>query len=477
MFFGIAASGRFGYKLKGKAAVLPRNSTSEAQNGSVGWFSDTATSFVFRPIHYLGSKLRVLTAIEEAIDRVDPSGGPVCDLFSGSATVSRYLSRRRQVMAVDIQEYARVLAEAVLNGDLDMPVATVEEALSNDRRGTALRWATEPLIKLESEATQAAKQGDIEPLCQILEFGNLASLHGDELLVGSPLGNAARETQARIDQLGLPGADTVCIRHFGGQYFSYAQAVELDAVADLARDRRSSVFLAATLSTASHLVNSIGKQFAQPIRPRDKSGTPKRHVVKKIISEREYSVQPAFMSYIRQYIGLAAARRDHVAVRSDFREALAKPALKPTVVYADPPYTRDHYSRFYHSLETIALGDDPNITNSNLGGGKIRSRGGYRSERHQSPFCIKSQAPAAFTALFAGVAALRVPLVLSYSGYDPSMEARPRVMALDAVVSLAKQHFNDVQVERLASLEHMKLNTTSLNKAAKGTTEMLLLCR
>ena len=183
------------------------------------------------------------------------------------------------------------------------------------------------------------------------------------------------------------------------------------------------------------------------------------------------------MGYLRQYEQLAVTRRDHVAIRADFRDVLAKPALNPSVVYADPPYTRDHYSRFYHCLETIALGDDPSITKSNLGGGNIQSRGGYRAGRHQSPFCIKSEAPAAFSALFAGVAALRVPLVLSYSGYDPSMEARPRVMALHAVVSLAKQHFKDVQVEQLASLEHMKLNTTWLNKAAKGTTEVLLLCR
>ena len=176
-------------------------------------------------------------------------------------------------------------------------------------------------------------------------------------LVGAALGDAVRETQARIEALGLPGADTVCLRHFGGQYFSYAQAVELDAIADLARDSRSSVLLAATLSTASHLVNSIGKQFAQPIRPRDKSGAPKRHVVKKIIGERGLSARSVFMGYLRQYEGLTVTRRDHVAVRADFREALVKPALKPSVVYADPPYTRDHYSRFYHSLETIALED------------------------------------------------------------------------------------------------------------------------
>lgn len=456
---------------------MPKNSAVKGRNAGAEWFGDAAPSFVFRPIHYLGSKLRVLTAIEHAIDCVDPSGGPVCDLFSGSATVSRYLSQRRRVMAVDIQEYARVLAEAVLNGDPAWSVASVEKALSDDRRGAALRRAVDPLIKLENKVALDALRGDSEPLCELLELGNLANLGGDELPAGSPLGDALRETQARIEALGLPGTDTVCVRHFGGQYFSYAQAAELDAIADLARDSRSSVLLAATLSTASHLVNSIGKHFAQPIRPRDKSGEPKRHVVKKIIAERGLSARSVFMGYLRQYEGLAATRRDHVAVRVDFREALAKPALRPSVVYADPPYTRDHYSRFYHSLETIALGDDPSIMKSNLGGGDIQSRGGYRAGRHQSPFCIKSEAATAFSGLFAGVAALRVPLVLSYSGYDPSMEARPRVMALDAVVSLAKQHFDDVRMEQLASLEHMKLNTTSLNKAARGTTEVLLLCR
>lgn len=453
-----------------KGATIPMPAEAE-------WLGNTHPSFVFRPIHYLGSKLRVLTSIEQAIDRLDPSGGPVCDLFSGSATVSRYLSRRRQVLAVDIQDYARVLAAAVLNGEPTLSVASVEQALADDSHGIALRWAVAPLVELETEVALSAMHGEVEPLCEILQLGNLASLGEAQLHAAPPLATALRETLNRVNGLNLSGSDTVCIRHFGGQYFSFAQAAELDTIASLARGRGNLVLLAATLSTASQLVNSIGKQFAQPIRPRDKSGVPKHHVVKKILAERGLSARSVFMGCLRQYEGLAVDRRDHVAVRADFRDALTKPAIKPSVVYADPPYTRDHYSRFYHSLETIALGDDPGITMSNLGGGDVQSRGGYRAGRHQSPFCIKSEAPAAFSALFAGVAALRVPLVLSYSGYDPSTQARPRVMALETVVSLARQYFGDVQVEQLLNLEHMKLNTTSLNKAGKGTTEVLLLCR
>lgn len=439
--------------------------------------ADADDGFVFRPIHYLGSKLRVLPALEDALDRLEPTGGTVCDLFSGSATVSRYLSRRRRVLAVDIQEYSRVLAEAVLNGASHDFAPTVTGAFDASDLGRSLRWAVDPLVTYEAKAVERALIGEIDALCELLQLGNLASLGSADTALASPLADAAHETLARIGRLGLPGPDTVCVRHFGGQYFSFAQAAQLDDLAHLSRASENPVALAATLSTASQLVNSIGKQFAQPIRPTDKFGAPKHHVVKKVLSERALNVGSVFSGFLRQYENLPVSRSDHSAVRADYREALAAPKLKPTVVYADPPYTRDHYSRFYHALETIALGDDPSITMSNLGGGDLHSRGGYRAGRHQSPFCIKSQAPAAFRALFAGVAELRVPLVLSYSGYDPSAGARPRVMALDSVVALAKQHFREVWVEQLASVEHMKLNTVSLNKAAKGTTEVLLLCR
>lgn len=456
---------------------MPKSSAVEASNDHIKPLDVEIPGFVFRPIHYLGSKLRVLPSIRQAIDRVDPSGGPVCDLFSGSATVSRYFSQSRRVLAVDIQEYARVLADAVLNGAPACIAEHFDSGLAEVSYGTDLRHAVEPLVDIEVEFALKASRGDIEPLCEILDLGNLASLEHASLPVLPKLRGAVNETLRRIEALGLRGEDTVCIRHFGGQYFSYAQAAELDALAAMAHKTKSSVALAAVLSTASQLVNSIGKQFAQPIRPRDKFGAPKWHVVKKILMERGLSAPTIFMGYLRQYEGLATKRRDHVAMRADFREALACPAIKPSVVYADPPYTRDHYSRFYHSLETIALGDEPSITTSNLGGGSVKSRGGYRAGRHQSPFCIKSEAPKAFSSLFAGVAELGVPLVLSYSGFDPSMEARPRVMALDAVVGLAKRHFREVNVELLTDLEHIKLNSSSLNKAAKGTTEVLLLCR
>ena len=64
---------------------------------------------VFRPIQYLGSKLRLLDSITEAVDDVSLRRGPNLDLFCGSGVVSRHLGRSRPMVAVDIQEFSRVV--------------------------------------------------------------------------------------------------------------------------------------------------------------------------------------------------------------------------------------------------------------------------------------------------------------------------------------------------------------------------------
>jgi adenine-specific DNA methylase len=174
---------------------------------------------------------------------------------------------------------------------------------------------------------------------------------------------------------------------------------------------------------------------------------------------------------------LPSAKFQHESHVGDFRDVL--PALRGRVsaVYADPPYTRDHHSRFYHVLETLAVGDEPAVSMSNLGGGGVASRGIYREQRHQSDFCIKSRAPAAFDALYALVRQLEVPLVLSYSAYNSDVEARPRVLSIKSVREIAHRHFSNVDICEIQNSAHNKLNSTRLNKTGGGTAEVLLVCQ
>ncbi len=86
-------------------------------------------------------------------------------------------------------------------------------------------------------------------------------------------------------------------------------------------------------------------------------------------------------------------------MKADYKEALINLSDDVRVVYADPPYTRDHYSRFYHGLETLSLRDFPTISKTKIGGRERLSRGLYREQREQSDFCIRSKAPKAFEEL------------------------------------------------------------------------------
>jgi adenine-specific DNA-methyltransferase len=144
-------------------------------------------------------------------------------------------------------------------------------------------------------------------------------------------------------------------------------------------------------------------------------------------------------------------------------------------VYADPPYTRDHYSRYYHVLETMARRDNPEIELMSKGRRGRISRGLYRSDRHQSPFCIASQAAGAFAELFRGVRRLNVPLILSYSPYELGTGARPRLLSIDAVCELASQTFPHVTVRRF-DIVHSKFNASEQNVAAPSQAEALIVC-
>lgn len=73
----------------------------------------------------------------------------------------------------------------------------------------------------------------------------------------------------------------------------------------------------------------------------------------------------------------------------DYTEALDTISEDTTVVYADPPYTRDHYSRYYHTFETICLRDVPEISTMVSKGKTQISRGIYRKPKASIPILHK----------------------------------------------------------------------------------------
>jgi adenine-specific DNA methylase len=435
----------------------------------------------WRPIHYLGSKLRVVDAIGQLADQVDPRGSRICDLFAGSGTVSSAIGRQRAVTAVDVQDYSRVLCSALLKP------ATLSQLESNDLYNRALnsafyeeiKWAAQALIQYETRSMEEARQGRADSIFDLIESSPIVG-STQFRRNKSPLHDAFRKSRERLCELGYAsGPKTVVLRHFGGVYFSYCQAAELTALLDVATQctgRARSTVMAAILSSASEVVNTVGKQFAQPIRPRDRGGKPKRHLLQKVITDRSLSVFPIFSRWLDRYRSVPETHKAHRIVRADYRDALDLHCEGVGIIYADPPYTRDHYSRFYHVLETMCLGDDPQISATHPSKNGTIGRGIYRTDRHQSPFCIKSQAPNAFLSLFRSVQNVGVPLILSYSPLAATSKPRPRVIEIQTLIELASPFFKRVEILPAGRIRHSKLNKAELNSEVSDDGELFLVC-
>lgn len=433
-------------------------------------------SYNFRTLNYLGSKLRLLDFIEGKIEDVTPADGGVCDLFAGSGCVSRKLSKHFPVVSCDIQGYSKVICNALLNrfNITDNDINNFFDKV-NTIEAEKLRLSFASLIQLEQNAIN---NKNLEVLTCILEHGSIEvfnierniSCLSDELSVVSKL----------LDDNGLNNELSLISRYYGGVYFSYKQAVEIDIILEgihrfVSKENRD-LYLAALLSTASDIVDTVGKHFAQPIKARDSNGKIKVAVYNKAVKDKTIDVIELYREWLIKYKNLQKNDMQHVAMQSDFDRCLKNLPENVKTVYADPPYTRDHYSRFYHVLETITLRDMPKISTVTIHGSTHVSNGIYRENRYQSPFCIKSKALKAFRKMFELTSASNRNLLLSYSPYDETKKSHPRVVTMLQLITLAQEYFDKVETVSAGSFKHNKLNSTEHFLEASDEAELLIVC-
>lgn len=437
-----------------------------------------------RSIHYLGSKLRLLESIKNTIDEVKVGDGAICDLFSGSGTVSKYLLQYNDVISVDIQNYSQIICEASMGYLEDCPdINEFIKSIKENEISNELIKCFNDLINYESECLLEAGNGNIEALYEIIEKGSLYILSNEEnQSITNGLKNRMQNSLEETRKSNILGdKDSMICRYFGGLYFSYSQAISLDCIAHMVFEYSGLLhtkMLAALLSTTSEIVNTIGKQFAQPLKVRNSNGELKKSLCKKILLDRTMDVYKIFSKWLDYYFSIGEQEHKYQIICDDYISALDKiKDCKISAIYADPPYTRYHYSRYYHVLETICLRDNPRVSTTFPNGKGGISRAIYREDRHQSPFCIKSQAENAFDILFKKIHELQIPLVLSYSPFDSSKAVTPRLQTIDQLVNKAKVYFDDVRVVSLGEFTHSKLNSSEKNFEANHEAELLIVCR
>ena len=405
-----------------------------------------------------------------------PAGGGVCDLFAGSGCVSRKLSRNFPIVACDIQGYSKVIGNALLN-KFSIKDDDIEDffAQINTTKADKLRQAFAPLIQLEQDAID---NKNLEVLTSILEHGSIEVFNIEHNI--SCLSGQLCVVSKQLESNGLNNELSLISRYYGGVYFSYQQAVEIDIILEgihkFVSIENKDLFLAALLSTASDVVDTVGKHFAQPIKARDSKGKIKVTIYNKTVKDKTINVIDLYKEWLLKYKNLQKNNLQHLTMQGDFEFCLKNLPENVKTVYADPPYTRDHYSRFYHVLETLTLRDTPRISMVTVHGSTHVSNGIYREDRHQSPFCIKSKAPEAFRKIFELTSASNRDLMLSYSPYDDSKKSHPRVVTMQQLITMAQKYFDNVETVSAGSFKHNKLNSTEHFLEASDEAELLIVC-
>jgi adenine-specific DNA-methyltransferase len=430
----------------------------------------------FRPIHYLGSKLRLVNQIREIAFRVNPGAGRFCDLFSGSSTLSYAMSKHYDVTSIDVQEYSRVLASALFNSfrPTTIQLNNFMDEVRGSKSTTELNDIFSAAVEFEISALGAAARGEPQDIVTILENGSIKYATKQIPYVD--------ETRQRIAQRGFLDATNASISSiYGGIYFSYRQSIEIDAIRNqiekIDNPAFKSILLAALVSTVSGCVNTIGKQFAQPIRLLAKDGRVKTSLIPKIINDRNVDVFATYKEWLARYASLPIHVTNSRAIKGNYSDVLNNlhdSGDRFDIIYADPPYTRDHYSRYYHLIETLCLMDAPNISTATTKGETVVSRGLYREDRHQSPFCIKSQAPEAFSELFRSAVKFEAPLLLSYSPFSKANDDHPRLMDVAHIVDIGMSYYRNSNVTYFDDFSHSKLNSSGNNKQRVQEAEVLI---
>jgi adenine-specific DNA methylase len=199
--------------------------------------------------------------------------------------------------------------------------------------------------------------------------------------------------------------------------------------------------------------------------------------MQRTLRDRGLDVRGLFLELLERWrLALVADGPSNCVVRADVDDFLQSD-IGFDAAYADPPYTIDHYSRFYHVLETLVRRDQPTLSHMRKGGVLTIMRGLYREDRFQSDFCVPSKAVDAFRRLFWGVARRGVPLVLSYSGHVDAGTQRSRTLPVDDLAVLARRSFRSVEIFEPTFEGHRKLNASHRNASTERGSERLLICR
>ncbi len=409
-------------------------------------------------LQYMGSKARIISHICEPIIK-NNNITTVVDLFAGTGSVGYALKPYKNVISNDIERYAYIINQAILNGGV---LSTVHEAAfwKQVEQQYSILQATLPTV-LSVEKTFLHGDIDYKQYQRFCEnTPSVFSPKTDDTRLEELLALVTQITPGVIPPTTVP---CLFLTYYANAYFGIAQCCQIDAirsVIETLKDERVKNLLLTVLMSVMSASASTTTHFAQYLKVKNKS------TCLNLITKRNINIIDECKSLLQQYrqAGLCdkASAVCSPCFNLDFSNCLDAIELDGNVlVYADPPYFKEHYSRYYHVLNTLCLYDYPamavNPQTNEL------SVGRYRENRTVSDFGKKAKALSAFEKLIKKCSQAGAWLMISYS--DNS------IVDIASLQALAEKKY-DVLIKKV-ELSHSKQGRSSTSKVD----EYIFVCR
>lgn len=439
-----------------------------------------------RTIWYMGVKTRVLpNFLDEVLADEAPRGATVVDLMSGSAAVAAHCANRYRVYANDVQRYAQVISSSLIEHDPLRKSGFLESIDARSALDSAFSSNLRALEKLYSRALEAeesllkryASGDESDQWCaDYRQFLNQPrSVYAATGQKGrASHGGPYEEAQALLSDESIaayrldPSRRPACLTtaYYANIYFGLRQSIVIDslraAIEDLpgssihAKETRTH-YLSALLHVAS-ISTSGTSHFAQPRH------TTKDSELKALAARRTIDIFERFQSWsleiaakVRETTHLSGNQTFSAPYREFIIDGGQGPELRfpgpVDLVYLDPPYTADHYSRFYHVLEVLARHDYPEL-DRDASGSVLRGRYPKLAGRFQSEFCLKTRVEEEFRTVVHATAGAGAKLVISYASptgllLKEYVRRFPEKDPVERLRQLCGERYETVRVERM----------------------------
>lgn len=443
-----------------------------------------------RVIQYLGSKLKILDEIKKEIDRVTVNKGIVVDLFAGTGVVATCLAKDYKVIANDIQAYSSLITTVLIN-NLHTKI-TYEELLESEaykKNKGSLQKLFKDILNYESAVLVNEDYEKLAQLCESNVFYNGKNIDERKRKdISAMFGNSVELFSEETIEYFRKNKDTYALftLYYSNSYFSVEQCIEIDSLRKaidalseegLENSVDKKVLLVCLLHAASECVSSVGKNFAQPIKVVDGKGNVKKFAIKRCMKDRKLSIGEAFKNMWNEINSERKLQEEtNVVLKMDAMDLLDKVDLSQAeTFYLDPPYTIDHYSRFYHVLETLVEYDYPELEEKTFHGKKYLMNGRYRNDRVQSNYCIPSKGKNEFCTLIRKIAEKRKNIVMSYSDSDDDKDTRKRVVSKEELLDILRTNYPVVEQKNITH-RYRKLSSKETNRKEYEDSELLFIC-